>query len=295
MNEFSKFHPIVNFVYFLAVLSFSMVFMHPMTLAISLFAGFIYSVMINGKRAVKFNALYMLPIVLITAAINPAFNHEGMTIITYLPNGNPLTLESILYGIAAAIMLWSVICHFSCMNSIMTSDRLIYLFGKIIPALSLIISMVLRFVPKFKAQMKMVSTAQSYVGSDVSQGNVIDRAKNGIKILSIMITWSLENAIDTADSMKSRGYGLPNRTAYSNFKLNKRDIWVILYIIILSAYIVAKSIKGELYFNYFPIIKGNFDISVIIAYLLLFVCPIIIEVWEGISRKYLSRYRRRRI
>ncbi|MDO4618312.1 MAG: energy-coupling factor transporter transmembrane component T, partial [Clostridia bacterium] len=274
MNEFSKYHPIVNFAYFLCVLGFSMVFMHPVTLAISLTVGFIYSVMLNGKKAIKFNLLYMIPLVLITALINPAFNHEGMTILTYLPSCNPLTLESILYGIASAIMLWSVICHFSCFNKIMTSDKFVYLFGKIVPSLSLILSMVLRFVPKFKSQIQTVSNAQRCVGRDVSQGNIVDRAKNGIKILSIMITWSLENAIDTADSMKSRGYGLPNRTAYSNFRFNKRDVWLLLYIIVLSAYIIAKSIKGGLYFKYFPIIKGNFDISVILAYLLLFICPI---------------------
>ncbi len=288
MNEFSKYHPIVNFAYFLCVLGFSCGYMHPIALAISLVTGFIYSVMLNGKKAVKFNLLYMIPLVLITAAINPAFNHEGMTIITYLPSDNPLTLESIVYGIASAIMLWSVICHFSCFNKIMTSDKFLYLFGKIVPALSLILSMVLRFVPKFKAQIKSVSLAQAFVGKDASQGNIIDRAKNGIKILSIMITWSLENAITTADSMKSRGYGLPNRTAYSNFRLCKRDIKALLYIIILSAYIIAKSIKGGLYFKYFPIIKGNFDISIILAYLLLFICPIIIEVKEAIKWKKLK-------
>ena len=39
------------------------------------------------------------------ALINPAFNHEGATLLTYLPSGNPLTLESILYGLAAGARL----------------------------------------------------------------------------------------------------------------------------------------------------------------------------------------------
>lgn len=292
MNEFSKFHPIVNLAYFLAVLGFSMVFMHPAALTISMISGFLYSVMLNGRKAIQFNLLYMLPLILATALINPAFNHEGMTIICYLPSDNPLTLESIIYGAAAAMMLWSVICHFSCFNKIMTSDKLVYLFGKIIPALSLILSMVLRFVPKFKAQLKTVSKAQKYVGRDVSQGNIIDRARNGIKILSVMITWSLENAIDTADSMKSRGYGLANRTAYSNFRFSARDVKALLYIVILSAYIIWGGTFKMLYFKYFPIIKGAeltiCTISVFAAYLLLFICPIIIEVWEEIKWKRLK-------
>ena len=71
----------------------------------------------------------MLPLLLLTALINPAFNHEGQTILTYLSNGNPITLESIVYGVAAAAMLVAVICWFSCYNSVMTSDKFVYLFG----------------------------------------------------------------------------------------------------------------------------------------------------------------------
>ena len=292
MNEFERFHPIVNFAYFFAVLAFSCCFMHPAALLLSLVSGFIYSIMLNGKKAVKFNFLYMLPLVLITALINPAFNHEGMTILCYLPSGNPLTLESIAYGIAAAVMIWSVICHFSCFNKIMTSDKFVYLFGKIIPGLSLILSMVLRFVPKFKSQIKVVSASQAFVGKDISEGNIIKRAKGGIKILSVMITWSLENAIQTADSMKSRGYGLPKRTAYSNYRLCKRDVAVFLYIVLLSLYIIVGAFLKTLYFKYFPFIGkaqiSIYGISVFLAYFLLFACPIMIELWEMVKWKKLK-------
>lgn len=292
MNEFSKFHPVVSFTYFIAVLIFSCVFMHPVTLVISLITGFIYSVMLNGSKALKFNAVYMLPIVIVTALINPAFNHEGMTIIAYLPSENPLTLESIIYGIAAAIMLWSVICHFSCFNRIMTSDKFMYLFGKIIPSLSLIFSMILRFVPKFKAQLKTVSAAQRCIGKDTDQANLISKAKNGIKILSVMITWSLENAIDTADSMKSRGYGLPNRSAYSNFRPDKRDVKALSYVLVLSGYIIAGAVMNQLDFGYFPTIHSGyitlFGASVFTAYLMLFIFPIIIEICEVVKWKKLK-------
>jgi len=134
--------------------------MHPIALCISLASGFTYSVMLKGKKAIKSNLIYMSPMLVAMALINPAFNHEGVTIIEYLPSGNPLTLESIIYGLCAAIMIVSVICHFSCYNEVMTSDKFIYLFGKIIPALSLIISMTLRFVPKFASQLKVVTNAQ---------------------------------------------------------------------------------------------------------------------------------------
>lgn len=292
MNEFKTYNPIVNFIYFVVVLSFSMVFMHPVCIAISLMGSLSYSIMINGKKAIKFNLIYMLPLLIVSALMNPAFNHEGITILCYLPSGNPLTLESILYGISASVMLISVISWFSCFNKIMTSDKLMYLFGKIIPALSLIFSMVLRFVPKFKAQIKTVSNAQKCVGRDVSNGSIIKRAKNGIRILSIMIIWSLENAIDTADSMKSRGYGLPNRTAFSNYKFSKRDGLALGIILLLSIFIIVNAFLGQMEFRYYPSMKGveiSFqNITVFLAYFLLCILPQIIEIKEAYKWKSLK-------
>ena len=96
MNEFAKYHPLINFIYFTAVIVFSMIFVHPICLVTSLLCSVIYSIILNGKKALKFIAM-LLPLMLISALINPAFNHEGVTVIEYLPSGNPLTLESILY------------------------------------------------------------------------------------------------------------------------------------------------------------------------------------------------------
>ncbi len=284
MNEFKNYHPIVNFTYFVLVIGFSCFFMHPVCLGISLFCAFTYSVMLKGKKQVKTNLIYMLPMLILTALINPAFNHEGVTILKYLPSGNPLTLESVIYGLCAAIMIVSVICHFSCYNEIMTSDKFIYLFGKIIPSLSLIFSMTLRFVPKFAAQLKVVTNAQRCMGRDVSSGSIIKRAKNGLNILSIMTTWSLENAIETADSMKARGYGTEGRTAFSIFTFDKRDKKALICILILGAYTLFGNLSGGMYFRYFPSMKAAdvfpFGISVFLSYLLLCMFPVIIELWE---------------
>ena len=128
-DTFSSYHPAVNFLYFGLVLAFSMTFTHPLCLLISLTCSISYSVYLNGKKALRFNLLYMLPLFIISALINPAFSHEGATILEYLPSGNPLTLESIIYGIAVATMLVTAISWFSCYSAVMTSDKFVYLFG----------------------------------------------------------------------------------------------------------------------------------------------------------------------
>ncbi|MEG1317233.1 MAG: energy-coupling factor transporter transmembrane protein EcfT, partial [Oscillospiraceae bacterium] len=83
-DAFSAYHPAVNFLYFGLVLLFSMCFMHPLCLMISLTAAFSWSVYLNGKRAVRFNLLFLLPAMLVMALVNPVFCHEGVTILAYL-------------------------------------------------------------------------------------------------------------------------------------------------------------------------------------------------------------------
>ena len=283
-DAFSNYHPLVNFSYFGFVFTFSMIFMHPVCLSISLICSFIYSISLKGNKAVKLNFIFLVPAMLITSLINPAFNHEGGTILMYLHTGNPLTLESIAYGLAASTMLASVVVWFICYNEIMTSDKFVYLFGRIIPGLSLVLSMALRFVPKFKAQIKVVSNAQKSIGRDISNGGIMERSRHGITILSIMISWALENAIETADSMKSRGYGLHGRTAFSIYTFNKRDKKAILSIFTLGVYTLVGGITGGLKWRYFPTMKGKgfniFTISLWISYVLLCLVPIIINMEE---------------
>lgn len=61
------------------------------------------------------------------------------------------------------------------------------------------------------------------MGMDVSNGKWFKKVRYALNMVSILVTWALENAIETADSMKSRGYGLKGRTAFSIYRFNRRD------------------------------------------------------------------------
>ena len=291
-DAFSGYHPIINFLYYALVLLLSMCLMHPVYLAISLTGALAYDVYLKGKKAVRFAVMGLLPMTVIAALVNPAFNHEGQTMLTYLPSGNPLTLESILYGVAAAVMLASVVLWFSSYNEVMTSDKFVYLFGRVIPALSLVLSMALRFISKFKSQMDVVAEAQSCIGRDTKTGSVIRRVSNAIKIFSIMVTWSLENAIETADSMRSRGYGLPGRTAFSIYRFDDRDKNVLAWLIFCGAYILSGWLAGGMYFRYYPTVKTAawtpLTVSFMFVYLALVLTPVILDRKEDRQWKSLQ-------
>lgn len=290
-DAFFKLHPAVNFIFFAFVLALSMFVMNPVCLALSLVCAFVNAVYLNGLRTIKLCLKFILPMVLLIVLINPVFNHQGVTILTYFPWDNPLTLESIVYGIASAALLSSVVLWFSVFNSVMTSDKIVYLFGKIIPSPSLLLSMSLRFVPKFSAQFKNVRNAQRCIGRDVSDGSAVSRIKNGIRIISIMLSWSMENAIETADSMKSRGFGLKGRTAYSIYKFDRRDLVMLIIVALLGVSVSVSAIMGVIDFTYYPSIKGSLtDVPSLIVFFLygiLMLIPTILNIGEGIKWKRL--------
>jgi energy-coupling factor transport system permease protein len=253
-DAFSGFHPAVLLLYFCVVLFFGMFSLHPVLLAITFFSEFLYSVLLKGRKALKFNVVYMLPITVLVALINPLVNHAGVTILFYL-NGNPVTWEAAVCGMVYAFAFITVIITFSCFNQVMTSDKLMYLFGKLIPGLSLMFSMVLRFVPRYQAQIKKIAAAQKCIGMDPAHGNWIRRVKNGVAILSVLVTWALENAIETADSMKARGFGLKGRTSFSVFCWRKRDRALLTAELAGFGAVLAGLIAGEFRCGYFPAIR----------------------------------------
>ncbi|NLY71640.1 MAG: energy-coupling factor transporter transmembrane protein EcfT [Clostridiales bacterium] len=287
-DTFATYHPIINFIYFCAVIVLSMLFLHPIFLAITIAGSLTYSISLNGRKGLRQIAIYLVPMMILAALINPLFNHRGVTIIGYF-NNNPITLESIYYGIAVGIMFGSVILWFSCFYSVFTTDKLTYLFGRVAPSLSLILSMVLRFVPRFKTQLRIITNGQKCLGRNVTDGTVGQRVKNGIKILSIMISWALENSIETADSMKSRGYGLPGRTSFSIYRFDARDKIALLVLIILIVLISYGALMDWYQIQYFPSIKVKYDKPAIFAiYFALCFAPTFLNIWEAIKWKRLK-------
>ena len=217
---------------------------------------------------------------------------EGATILAYLPSGNPLTLESIAYGFAAAAMLAAVVLWFSCWNTVMTSDKLMHLFGRVVPALSLLLSMTLRFVPRFQAKLREVTAARRGMGLYAEKGR-LQKLRSAVTVFSVMVTWSLENAVETADSMKSRGYGLPGRTAFSLYRYSRRDRLLLLWLTLCGAYVAAGWALGGVKWRYYPTARGvltPYSASVLLAYFLLCLTPVLLQrkearTWSSIASK----------
>lgn len=247
-------HPTAALLTFTALIGFALL-RHPVSLGISLASALGLMFALEKGRSLRFALTFLLPVFALTAIANPLFSHQGVTILAYFPGGNPLTLESILFGFAQAAMLVSVIAWFRCFNAVITSDKLVFLFGRAAPALALLLSMSLRFIPRFTRQMQAVAAAQRGIGKDITQGNVLQRAKHGLKILSITVTWAFENAVETANSMRARGYGLPGRTAFAIFRWTTRDTLVLVFVLACAGLMLIGMAFGGLQAIYFAQIE----------------------------------------
>jgi len=282
-SVFSTYHPIINFGFFVAVIGTGIFLQHPVFITIAVIASLTYALMLGGKGTLKFALCFVLPMIIVFAIVNPLINPRGSTVLFYTKYSQ-VTMEALIYGIIAGFMLATVLLWFSCYNKIMTSDKFVYLFGRIMPAISLIFSMVMRFVPNFKTQIQKISDAQKCIGRDVSNGTKKEKARHGMKILNIMFTWALENAIDSADSMRSRGYGLKNRSTFSVYRFDARDTLAAIFLAVMTVIVLVGAVCGKCSIEFYPeIVMAPFDVwtmTVYIAYVLLCFFPIAVEVKE---------------
>jgi len=292
-SEFSRLHPLVNFVYLAGVVAITIISNNPIMLLIAFIASLIYSVVLCGIGGVKRNLFLMIPIVVFTVIIQPLFSHNGSTPLYYI-NDNAVTLEMVLYGMTVSILLMSTIQWFSCYNVLITSDKFLYLFGRMIPSLALVISMIFRMIPLLRHRFTEIDEAQIAMGKKIRGIGLYERAKIFMKELSILISWSLESSIETSDSMESRGYGLKGRTSFHLFKWKKSDcVWlaVILWIIGVCIYgIVEKSVQVY----YFPLFKMKeltiTSYATFISFAILAIGPIIYDLggklkWRRLNSK----------
>lgn len=308
-DEFSRYHPVVNLIFYLLVLGTTMFQMSVGLVFISLFSAVVYYFMLKKTEGLKYCAV-VVGIIIVSAIINPLFSHKGGTLLFYLFTGNPVTLESIIYGLISAIIIGAMLLWFSTFNQVMGVERFLGAIGKVLPNVSLLITMIMRFIPQYTRHQRKVSMVNKVnkrnYGEKINLLNrektekenviearkrqkkkngidkIIDSIKEGSRTFSITTTWALENSIYTADSMKSRGFGTGRRTNYSNYKFQKRDYLLMGWLVILWLVVVFSLEREKVYTYYYPFIQVKNNVVVYLIYGLLCLTPVLINVKEEI-------------
>ncbi len=287
MRALSEKNPIAVFLYFLMAAGIVMFQMNPVMIALSLLGAlFFLFAAERGKRLL----VWLFILFLGAMILNPLFYHNGKTVLFVL-NDNPITLEAVIYGAVSGAMLAAVMLWFSHFSSMMTADKLLYLFGSFSPKLSLMLSMTLRYIPLFAVQTKKVNDAQKGMGL-YKEDNIIDRFRGGIRIFSVMVTWALENGIVTADSMTARGYGTEKRTFFKIFRFTPADGIFLALTLFFAGITIIGMAMGAVAVRYYPdfeMQKGTILTYVsYISYAVLVMMPTFLEMGVRIKWKCLQ-------
>lgn len=290
-DDFSTYHPFTNMTFFLGVIILGMFYLHPAFVALSIIISIFYLLTLKKTKAFK-ELLYMLFLFVLLSAINPLFDRMGATVLFHIGR-RPYTLEALIYGMTLAGMAVGILCWFACYNAIMTSDKFIFLFGRIIPSVSLVLSMILRLIPNFIKKTKQITAARASIGlAGDSSASRFEKIRGGTQTLSALTSWALEGGIITADSMRSRGYGSGKRTTFAKYRFDAKNIVLLGIMLILIAVTVFCAAKGSTKAEFVPFFTmtwfGDFYMTLgITAYGILMIIPVALEYKEKIKWRIL--------
>lgn len=233
-------HPAVCFVYLLAVLIFTAVSGNPVTVLVSLAGATLLAGLSGRLRGLCWSAAFAI----LAALANFVFVHNGNTVLFFIGD-SAFTLEALAYGGHIGLMLAAVCLWGACAVRFVTSDKYIWLFGRIFPAAGLVLSCAVRFVPLFIRRTREFTAVQS-------AGSV----REYLRAFSASVGYSAEQAMDSSLSMRARGYGTARRTSFSLYRFTGGTALALGSVLLTAGGAAALALSGAGGFRFYPEISG---------------------------------------
>ena len=241
--RFSDYHPGINACFFLAVLAGTVLFRHPVYLLLSFCTAGAWLVEQKGAKSLGFVGIAAL-IALAFALWYGSYHHFGVTPLWTNAVGNEITLESLLYGLMLGGMIGAVLVWLACLNFVFTTDKTVYLAGRIAPKLGLFLAILLRLVPRIRAQWRRNATARRGIGKG--------GWRYAVRLFSGVVTWTLDSLVMLSDAMRSRGGMLKGRTAYSLYRFDRRDRSFVIALFTLVTLCLMAFLLGQTRMTFSP-------------------------------------------
>ena len=284
---FESCHPAVNFLFFAAALAAGAGFTHPVFLGVAYGCAFVYSIRRCGRRAVVRN-LGLIPAGILFALYYSAYHHFGVTVLGKNFVGNDLTVESFVFGLVIWVRVSILVMWLEAMFRVVSADKVVYLFGRVSPRLSLFLTILLRFIPRISLEARRINLAQKGIGRGADQGNLLCRCIHCLRIFSMLITWMISALALESDSMRSRGSLLKGRTAFSIYRFDNRDraFTVTLCALITLTAMAAILGAGKMWYNPRILWRPLTGLGAVTAlgYAALCLLPLSMELWT--ERKF---------
>jgi len=229
-------HPLVPLGFLAAILGLTMLSMQPVFLALSLTAATAFSLRIRGMKATGMILLWLVPFIVLAALINPLFSSIGSTELVRIGT-KAVYWESVAYGACMGAMLASIILWFYNATQILTPDKILATLGKGLPTVGLMISMILRLVPRLVRQGQSIQNT-AHATSIARPVTLRQKTAARLRVISVLMGWSMEDSLETADAMRARGWGRDEkRTSYQPYRFRTFDA-------VVSGVLIALVISG---------------------------------------------------
>ncbi len=276
MRMLSRSHPLCCFLYLIAVLGITIFTRDPLLLAFSAVGAAVLLILSGMARY----TLWLPVAVALSAAVNPVFVHRGDTVL-FFAGDLAVTLEAIVYGAVFGLMLASAAGWSIAATKYMTSDKYIWIFGRVLPTSGLVLSCGLRLVPLFIRRTRAFSDASGESG-----------VRSSLKSFSAAVGYSAEQAMVSADSMCARGYGTAKRTSYSLYRFGLSEGLQLGVIVLAFAAAIALMCCGAGAFEFYPVLSElgaqPLDIALYAVFGTLCAMPSAAIVYEKIKRSRIS-------
>lgn len=284
-DRFSMYHPACGFLFFIAAAAVSMVLFHPVFLGVSFGCALLYFFVLRGKKGAGVLFKFLLPLLVVVTGVNALLNSYGATVLFELPWGLPFTAEALFYGFCQALMFSSVILWFFCYSDVMSSEKFLFLFGRVFPNTALLFSMTLRFIPLFARRAGEIRQARR--GAGIAGQH---RLKEAVRVFSSLVTGCLEGSVAMAMSMRAKGYGSGERRAFSRFRFKGKDACYLLFLLLCLAALAAGGFSDAYYFEFEPAVyleTGPLFYLGFGAFAALCLSPVLLDTAEAIKWRIL--------
>lgn len=240
--RFDSYHPGICLLYFAAVFAFSIRWNQPVCSAVACIGSCICSIALGGRRARRLCSA-LLPCVLAWTACFAANVHFGLTRIGTWIDGNAVTLEALAAGLSQGVAIATVLMWCSCVCSVFTSDKVVYLAGRLLPKGALLLAIALRSVPAVQAQARALARARTGIGCGM--GSLALRLREALRRASALLAWLTDRLVESSDSMRARGAGLRGRGAYAIYRFDNRDRALVLFVVLLVSVCASGDVLGQ--------------------------------------------------
>lgn len=297
-------HPAVCALYFALAIAATMLCMQPICIMCSWVGALISWFLTRSDihaQSIRRLLVSQVMVIGIMAMGNMIFSAHGQTVLFSLGT-RQFYAESALYGAVMGCMLAAVLVWFSVLETVLSPDDVRELGSGVFPTVSLMLSMMLAYFPRLLTRGKDIAAVTSANTAACSkrcealqEPSASSSQQTGrgfwrrtcekvqqthlLRMLSVLLGWSLEDSLIQANSMRARGYGSGKRSRFRQRQWCGADSVVMGFVVCFGAPACILGAQATQAFSFYPMWTGFASWCTYIPYAVYMLLPALYLLW----------------